>query len=531
MKRVHVFIAALILIFAAPRWARSEGGQQQERNRMNAHWDKLLQNVIPNTTPDPALAVPQEPVQRGTAADFLNHFSFQSRTEYTRQEVSFSGLPTSAEVVDAPFGDFSKGYPWSEVFQPNSNQISQFLNFGTNGWLSQRLTTNFSIRYRGDLTHINEGSPEQTLLNTFSANRRTEFLSGSLQINGLGNSGTLKNSSLQLGRQYVYGAEFAAFDGASLTINSRRLSISLFGGRRFTYYSNPRQRAIGGVNVTFNVGRDASIEYDGLAYVKGSHNIVFRDRFTQSLLFNTYLKIVGSSAVDYSAQLMYAPRNGRTTIRGTFFQKLSDKDFIYDYTIPATETDPYIALSRLYLGPIPKYTQGVIDVRREIMPRLRVGGAIRLQHLNDDADQGPFDAPYQDYRINAQVFAPQRIEAFVELHDRNVDRRSPLGATAFDDVSIAGETRVQDVRLELRRTFGEGGLTLKAGGFYRRSNFQDRFFYIDNAAYHGFLGGAQVKLDDRTRLNLDYTIDDDFFLFRPSIKRAQVFFLGLTWRY
>jgi hypothetical protein len=532
MRRVFIFIAALWLTFTLPARAWSEAEPQaSSASAMNASWDKLLKDVIPAQKADPALVVPQEPVQKGPAGDFLNHFFLQSRTEYTRQDVWFSGLPTPAGVVDAPFGDFSRGIPGHEAYQPNSDQILQFMNWGTNGWLSPRVTTNFSARYRQDLTTVHDGSPTQSILNTFGANRRTELLGASVSVHGLASDGAFAGTSLQLGRQYSYGAELAAFDGASFTVNRRKFAFSVFGGRRFTYYSTPKQRAIGGVNVTFNFTRDASIEYDGLAYVKGSHNFIFRNRFTPSILFNTYLRVVGGSAVDYGAQVMYAPRDSRTTVRGTFFQKLSDKDFDYDYTVPVTQEDPYIRLSRLYFGPIPKYTQAGIDVRREIDPRVRLGGALRVQHLNDDATQGPYAASFQDYRINTQVFAPQRIEAFVELHDREIDRRSPVGAINFDDVSIAGETRVQDMRLELRRTFGEGGLTLKAGGFYKRFDFQDRFFFIQNAAYHGFLGGAQVKLDSRTRLNLDYSIDDDFFVFRPSIKRAQVLFVGLTWRY
>ena len=31
--------------------------------------------------------------------------------------------------------------------------------------------------------------------------------------------------------------------------------------------------------------------------------------------------------------------------------------------------------------------------------------------------------------------------------------------------------------------------------------------------------------------DLDYSLDDDYFIFRPSIQRAQVLRLGLSWRY
>jgi len=408
----------------------------------------------------------------------------------------------------------------------------QFLNGGTREWLSPRISTNFSVRYRQDLTHVTEASPALTLLNTFHSNRRTEFLSGYMEVRGLPADGLLSGTSLRLGRQYTYGADLAAFDGATFSVNRRRFGVSVFGGRRFTYYSDPVQRAIAGINVSLQLTDNASVEYDGLAYVKGSHNIVFRNKFSPSLLFSTYLRLVGGSAVDYNAQVLFTPRNGRSSVRGSFFQKLSDKDFQYDYTILATDRDPYIANQHLYFGPIQKYSQGSFDVRHEITSQIRVGGAVWLRRLNDSATQGPYDASFQDYRVNAQVFAPLRLEPFIQLHQRNTDRRSPLGVTEFDDVSIAGETRTQDVQLELRRVFGEGGrLALHGGGFYRRSNFQDRFFYINNAAVKGLIGGVQVKVDDHTRVFLDYSLDDDFFIFRPSIQHAQVFRLGTAWIY
>ena len=90
---------------------------------------------------------------------------------------------------------------------------------------------------------------------------------------------------------------------------------------------------------------------------------------------------------------------------------------------------------------------------------------------------------------------------------------------------------MQDFSGELRRTFGEGRLSLRGGVFYRRFDFQNRFFFIDRAHVRGVLAGAQVKVDPHTRVYFDYSLDDDFFIFRPSIHRAQILRLGLNWKY
>ncbi|MBI4473672.1 MAG: hypothetical protein HY646_13475 [Acidobacteria bacterium] len=528
---LHAIGFSLVLALSIPAWAQTQS--QQNNSDVNAMWDQLLRDVIPATPPDPALVVAQRPIVRRCADDFLNHFFFQSQTEYMRQEISFTGRPTPSGVIDADLGEFfdARGIPFRGAFQPNSDHVFHFMNLGTRGWLSPRVNTNFSFRYRQDLTHVEAGSPVLTGLNTFGSNRRTELLSGSVEFRGLPTDGAFAGTSLQIGRQHTFGAEVAAYDGASFTVNRRKYALSLYGGRRFTYYSDPDQRAIGGGSLTVRLSDRASIEYDALFYVKGSHTIAFRNRFNPSWLFNTYAKMVGDSPIDYSVQAMYLPRDGKTTVRGSFFQKLSDKDFFYDYTVLARDLDTHNRLQRLVLGPVSPYSQVVFDVRRDISPYVRAGGAVWVRQLNDSNDQGPYDTSFQDYRINTQIFTPGRIDTFLELHHRNVDRRSPVGAVEFDDVSIAGETRVQDVRIELRRNFGEGTLSLRGGAFYRRFDFQNRFFFIDKASVKGLLGGAQVKLDDHTRLYFDYSLDDDFFVFRPSIQRAQTLMLGMAWRY
>ena len=105
------------------------------------------------------------------------------------------------------------------------------------------------------------------------------------------------------------------------------------------------------------------------------------------------------------------------------------------------------------------------------------------------------------------------------------------GVLAYN-VSKSGATRIQDFTAEIGRTFGEGGrLTIRAGGFYRRMNFQDQFYILDHLHDRGVLGSLNIKIDARTRAYARYDLDTDFFLFAPQIKHAQVFRLGLAWRY
>jgi len=480
---------------------------------MEAAWDAVLES--------PTVA------KQGNnpSTDFLNHFFFESRTEYWRYSTGFTGLGTATGVINAPFtGIFNpNGIPYPQAFQPDANRVYSFLDWGTRGWLSDRINTHFSFSYRQDLSTVQPGAPAENLIETFHSNRSLQLLSGSIEINSL-----WAGTSLELGRQYVYGAELAAIDGASFSINRRRFALTVFGGRRFSLFADPEQRALGGANLIYKLGSNASLEYDTLWYIRGTNRVVYRQRFGSKWLFNSSFRAAGGSPVDFSTQAIYS---GRTTVRLSFFQKLTDKDFSYDYTIAARDRDPHNLTTALYLGPISQYSQFVIDARGSIAPRLRLGGALWIRRLNDSKNQGAFNTSFEDYRANAQLFPARKIETFFEYHQHDSDRLSPLNPSGFDDVSRSGETSVKDLTADIRRAFGEGKFGLNGGAYYRRISLQDRFFLINGMHQSGWLAGSWWRIDPRTRAYADYNLDNDFFIFRPDLKNSRMLRLGLTWKY
>jgi hypothetical protein len=495
-------------------------------------WSSLLHNVVPATEPSKTVEVAQQPVQHLAAGDFLDHFYLESRTEYWFDRVSFTQHPTSTGVIDVPPTGTANpnGIPDPAVFQPNTHEMYSFLHVGTHGWLSDRLNTDFTVRYEQDLTHVNAGAPGQTLVNTFNGNRLVELLTGYVEINGLPSDGFFAGSSLRLGRQAVYGAELAEFDGASFAFNRPNYSVSVFGGRRFSYFSDPDQRGIGGVNFLYHINGNSSFEYEGLFYIKGTNTFTYRRSF-RNLLFNTHFRMVGSYPVDYAATAIWTPAGGKSTVILGFKQKITNKDYFYDYTLNARDLDPHNTLLRLYLGPRSPYSQFVIDVRRTFTPRIQLGGGVWIRRLNDSNDQGPFDTSFQDYHVNAQFTPWRAISTDFGFDEHDSDRRSPFPSTTFNDIIHAGETHVRDFTFELGRSFAEGRVNLRAGGFYRVFDFQDRFLFIDHAHDEGLLGGAQFKLDPRTQIYVDYDLDTDLAIFAPDIRHAQQLRVGLAWRY
>lgn len=496
-------------------------------------WDSLLLGAIPQAPPDPALNPQQVGGQKSAADDFENHFFFESRTDYYRYDTSFTGLPTSTGIINGPASSVFNpaGYPYAPDFQPDANRIQSLIDFGTRGWLSDRINTHFAVEYYQDLTPVESGAPAQNITETFGANRRFELLDASIEIAGKPTDGIFAGTSLTVGRQYIYGAELAPIDGAAFTVDRPGYTATVFGGRRFSFFGDPQQRAIGGANVTFKIDADTSFTYEGIWYLRGSNSATFRRRINPHWLSSTYFRAYGGSPVDFSTQGLYDSGNGKTSLQLSFFQKLTNKDYAYDFLTAATDLDPHNPLLRLYLGPYEPYTQFQIYARRTISSMVRLGGSVWVRRLDSKKDEGPFDTSFEDYRINSQIFPVRGLETFLEYHQRNSDRLSPLNPTSFDDLSATGETSVKDLTGNLRRSFYEGRFSLSAGVYYRRVSLQDRFYYLNGLHQSGWLAGGWWKMDQHSRLFVDYDLDNDFFLLSPDLKNSRALHLGIIWKY
>jgi hypothetical protein len=500
---------------------------------MGEAWDQVITTAVPQAAPDAALMQPQTDRPKSGADDFLEHFYFESRSNYERYQTNFTGNPTNAGVIDAPnTGAFNPaGIPSVSAFQPGANRVEELLDFGTTGYGSDRITTHFALRYRQDLNTVEIGSPAENVIETFNGNRLWEILDANISIAGKPTDGFFAGTSLELGRLNVYGAELASFDGGSVSISRPKYDFTLYGGRRFSYFDDPAQRGIGGANLNLKLNANTSVELQTLWYIRGSNKIIARKRIHDRWLLSSYLRAFGGSPVDFSASFLYSSRSGRSSLRGGFFQKLTDNDYTFDYTSDARELAANLPLYRLYLGPVNRYSQFNVEGHHQILSNLRGGAAIVVRKLNNENDQTPYETSFRDFRFNGQYFPWNKIETFFEYHQRSSDRLSPLGNTTLDGLTGTGETAVKDLTGTIRRSFGEGRFSVSGGVYYRRISMQDAFFYEENLHQSGVLGSAWVRLDRRTRAYFDYSLDNDFYLFTPDLKNSQVFRLGVNWKY
>jgi hypothetical protein len=496
-------------------------------------WNSLLQGTPAAASQDPALSPPQIS-GKGSAASFENHFYFEGRADYFRYDTDFnSGVSTVTGIINAPnTGIFNaNGYPYPQVFQPDANRFETLLDLGTRGWGSDRIDTHFTFLQNQDLTTVNHGAAAQNILETIPGNREYQILNASIDIHGLPQDGYWSGLNAEIGRLNIYGAELASLDGMALSLNRPKFKVTIYGGRRFTYFSSPGPKAIGGANIEFKLSRDSSFEYDGMWYVRGSHTFAYWRRLSPAWLWSTSFRMVGSYPVNITTQFIYAPASGKTSLRASYFQELSTHEFVYDYTQIARDHDTYNFLPALNLGPISEYSQFIVDAHRTVTERLRVGGSVVVRRLLNSKDQGPFDTSFEDYRVSSQVFPMRKTEVFAEYHQHNSDRANPLNSTTLDDISVAGETSVKDLSFEVRQTFGEGRFGLSGGVYYRRASLQDQFYFLNGLHQSGWLAGAWWKLNPRERIFVDYNLDNDFFLFNPDLKNARALHVGIAWRY
>jgi hypothetical protein len=500
---------------------------------IGASWDELITGAIATAAPDPAFAQAKAAPPPSDLGDFLNHFFFETRTNYERFQTSFTGNPTYSGVINQPDTGFfnPKGIPSTIPFQPGSDRVESFISLGTRGYGSDRVNTHFSLRYRQDLTKVHVGSPAANVVETFRGGRLWEFFDANVEINGKPTDGAWAGTSVQLGRLNIYGAQLAAFDGGAFTVTRPRFDLTVYGGRRFSFYSDPAERGIGGANFNIKLSPNTSVELETLWYLKSSNRLIFRHRVNDHWIVRSSLSSWGGSPTDFSLSGIYTSGNGRDTLRATVFQKLTDQAYAYDYTGDVKDLAQKNPLFRLYLGPIPQYTQITVEGHHQILANLRAGAAFNVRRLNNSINAGPYDTSFQDYRFNGQYFPWRKIETFFEYHQRNSDRLSPLSVDRLDDLSTSGETSVKDMSGEIRRAFAEGRFSLSGGVYYRRISTQDAFFYLKNLHQSGVLGSAWVRLDRRTRAYFDYSLDNDFYLFRPDLKNSQVFRLGVNWKY
>ncbi|HSE37451.1 MAG TPA: hypothetical protein VLG74_09130 [Blastocatellia bacterium] len=480
-------------------------------------------------------------------------FSLYFMSEYRRDEIKYTGQPTLALQFPAPVPPFSVPdapiFFVPSAFEPNDEQLVGYLSATVKdfGIGRLRMDTQVSLRYSGDLDRTTEASPFLGIRDNFVGRRILEPITFFADLRGISPDDWSTKLSLRVGRQYVYGATPLRVDGATISIDHPRFSLDLFGGRRVTFYSDPRERAVIGENFVYRASENTTIRYDFAHYIDNAHRLEVRHVLGESWILNGSLFLIDADPVDLNLGATYLSPGARTRVTMDFLQKLTDNDFIYDQSYRAVARNPenqfqfrffplpptgqlFDAAGRLNLGRIDPYTQFHVDGYRNLTSKIGVGGTVWVRKVNSRADEGPFDNSFQELRANADYYPSAAFECGTEYRYRHLSRANPEQATMFDDISREGEKTFHEVYANSAYHVLDSRLTLEGGLFYRRFDTQSRLISLNGMDTIGYSAGVKWRVRNY-KVALEYGFDRELSFLNPDIDNTQSFRVRFEWRF
>jgi hypothetical protein len=481
-------------------------------------------------------------------------FDVYLMVEYRHEETKFTGRLTPTLVSPSPVPPFfPPDQPIAFVpgaFEPNTDQLTSYasIRFKDFGFEKLRFSSQASFRYWGDLDGTTEASPFLSQLDAFTGRRVLEPLTAFADARGFVSEENQTKFNLRVGRQYVYGAESVRLDGALLTINHPRFNFDVFGGRRTTFFSDPRERGVVGTNFQFFATPSTTLTYEYLHYVENSHRFQVAHRLNETWALNGNFFLLNTSPIDLNVDAFWMPGDGKTRVIFSFLQKLTSEDFIYDYTYRAQASNPenqiFLKLfpipptgipldgaGRLNLLEVNPYTQFYVDGYRYLTQKIGVGGSFWLRQVNDSDDAGPFDTSFQELRVNGDWFPSSLFEVGGEYRFRNISRDDPNEATEFPDIRREGETKFHEIYGNSAVHLLDNRLTVEGGVFYRRFNTQSRLVSFKGLDTLGWTAGVRWRINRNYGLLVEYGRDNDFEPLNPDIDYSQAFRVRFDWRF
>jgi hypothetical protein len=481
-------------------------------------------------------------------------FSLYLMSEYRRDEIKYTGKPSLALQFPSPVPPFS--VPDAPIhfvpsaFEPNDEQFVGYVSATVRDFGVGRLRfdTQVSFRYSADLDGSTEASPFLGIRDNFVGRRIFEPLTFFADVKGLLSADSESKLSLRVGRQYMYGATPLRVDGATLFINHPRFSLDIFGGRRVTFYSDPRERGVVGENFVFRATEKTTLRYDFAHYIDNVHTLEVRHLLGESWILNGSLFFIDADPVDLNLGATYVSPGSKTRLTLNFLQKLTDNDFIYDQTFRAFARNPenqilfrffplpptgqpFDARGRLNLGRINPYTQFYIDGYRNLTSKVGVGGAVWMRKVNSREDEGPFDNSFQEYHVSADYYPSAAFEVGTEYRYRHLSRANAEEATLFSDIGREGEKTFHEVYANGAYHLFNSRLTLEGGLFYRRFDTQSRLISLEGMDTYGYTAGLKWRVARDYKLTCEYGFDRELAFLNPDIDYTQGFRVRFEWRF
>lgn len=409
-------------------------------------------------------------------------FSFLSNLESSAKEYSLN----TRSVYDFSTIHYKSGS------NDYDHDFYQYINFSSDGYGLENLTTYFSMRYEKDLDGTNQKNYFKDITDTYDSNDQFKIYNAYVKLNDF-----MKTLDLTLGRQYFYGAEIAHFDGGRVDVKKiGPVELSLFGGRRVTFYEHPERFGMWGANLSLYPLEGTKVAARVVKYIDYSYDFSIYQNITPEIDFSGTYSLINNDPRDLKLNLNYRSYNLGTQAVISYYRKLSSSsadDFYFDYTSSDKSGGRYL-VENLNIGKLAPYQDYYLLLHQRLYKGLGVGISYTRRDLINSNEQDQYNNSFDEFTVGFDWsdFIFDGTDVLVNWKYFKNDRHTQH----FENKSNVFEGQVAQKLSDK--------LFVSAGGFYKFYDYNNR--KLDT---FGFNGDIKAYLTKNIDFKIKYAYEKD----------------------
>lgn len=519
-------------------WSQTEDSSEADDESIDSYWNRIYddEDVIDavdldndsDSTDETEAAQDEEAGQ----SDFFDHLFVRTGVDLTLNFADYSGEPSRTYVVDdgPELTITPDGFSYPGAFDEHDSRFDAYLVAGTRGYQDSRLNTYFSALYQN--SGVVSGSVFQNFADAFSDGNRTEIVNAYAELNEIGDGGYLKNTSIRIGRQYMFDTSphllgSPLVDGIMARYNSEQMQFDVFTGRRVNLFSTPNTDVAYGTSVDYKLTGDI---WGGFNYVRvrDEHRYAVEiRRSTEQWQSRGYLTFRDVDPAELGVDVWYSVVAVPLQLRGSVIRRLSSQDYVYDIFLARDELE-----QRLRLGEQQESTSFRVDADYELYPWVTVGGTFEAQRFDGNIESA-FDNPFTELSARASLTPWDNWDLLVQYAHRDIDRSGlddVIAARLFDDTTHAGETLYKEFSADIYYRWNER-TSFNAGGYFTRVEGRTRLAVITDSEANGLYFRGQSRVRKWLDFKFEYSWDKPNPDFYPDIESQSSLRLGVEFRH
>ena len=293
-------------------------------------------------------------------------------------------------------------YDFSSInYESNRNDdynhdFYQYLNFSSDGYGLDNLSTYVSMRFEKDLGDTRGRDYFRNITDTYDARDQLKVYNAYAKLKDI-----FSHADLTVGRQYFYGAELAHFDGGRLDLKKiGPVDFSLFGGRRVTFYEHPDRFGMWGGNFSIYPREGTKISARVLKYIDFSYDFSISQRITPEIDFSGTYSLINNSPRDLVLDLNYNSYKLGTKATISYARKLSGiraDNFSFNYTASSNRGKEGLDVERLNIGRLAQYQDYGILLHQRVYKGLGIGASYTKRELINNNEGNSYNNDFDEF--------------------------------------------------------------------------------------------------------------------------------------